>query len=147
MKIAFYKAKHGSLLNKAINWCSGRDGYSHVEFQFSDGVFFGSSGEQGGVKFRVHDANPEHWEVIELRLNQSEEECLRDWCKRRVGMKYDWFGVLGFILPAKHMAHRWFCSAICYGGLERIGRLGQLPSWKVSPNELYLIVKAAKLCL
>lgn len=144
MKIAFYKAKHGSLLDKAINWCSGRDGYCHVAFLFSDGQLFESSGIKGGVRF-CEMYNRDHWDIFTMNVNAGDECNIKKWCRLQDGKGYDWGGVLGFILPAKHMAGRWFCSEICCSALQNDGLIGKVQSWRVSPNELYLILKAARL--
>ena len=144
MKIALYKSAPGGLLDKTIDAFSGRLGFSHVEFVFSDGLFFSSSGLDGGVRFKRINLNPEHWRFYEMPVSSEEEYSLRLWCKTKVGKKYDWLGVLGFLpsFPTTRDQGRWFCSEIVTAGLHRIGRLCHVIPWRTSPNELFLILEA-----
>lgn len=145
LQIAFYRAAHGGLLDKLIDGASGRGGFSHCELRFSTGVFFSSSGMDGGVRFKHIVPVASHWDLIDLpAIDWFMERRMMDWCMTQVGRKYDWRGVLHFVSPCKQDQRRWFCSEICTAALQRVGLLGHVPPWQVSPNSLRLIVLADK---
>jgi hypothetical protein len=145
MKIAFYKSQHGGVVDTVINSLSGRGGYSHVELVFSDGRFFSSSGEDGGVRFRGVVPDASHWTMFELPVTAVEEAVLRAWCATEIGKKYDWTGVIGFVFPTHCGQGRWFCSEICLTALQQIGLFPGIEAWHVMPNDFFFICEAAKL--
>ncbi len=149
MKIALYKAGTGSfaggkLICNLIDQFSGRDGYAHVEFVFSDGVFF-SSAPFEGVRFKRTEVIQNEWRFFDLDITSVEEEKLRRWCESKEGLEYDWMGVFGFVLPTHHAQDRWFCSEIIVAGLQQLEIFCHLDAWKISPNDLFLILTAIEL--
>ena len=52
MKLAFYKAKHGTKIDKIVAAAIGSE-YSHVELVFSDGICFSASPRDKGVRFKT----------------------------------------------------------------------------------------------
>lgn len=144
MRVAFYRASSGGLIDRLIDRFSGRGGFSHVELIFSNDLFFSSSGQDGGVRFKRIVQDRTHWEIFELPIESWRETQILWWAKRRCGCKYDWLGVLGFIFQTHPEQGRWFCSEICVAALQEIGLLGAIKPWKVSPNTLYLILAAAR---
>jgi hypothetical protein len=145
VKIAFFKARHGSLIDWLIDLCTERRGFSHCELVFSDGVFFSSSGEDGGCRFKQIKPDPRHWEIYDFNLSIEAEERLRDECQLLVlnRVKYDWTGVLGFVIPMRAEPRRLFCSECLVYLLQKIGMFQRLKRSKVSPSDLWQIMEGA----
>lgn len=135
MKLAFYKAEHGNIIDKLIGlWTRGP--FSHVELLFSDGVSFSSSQWDGGVRFKKIDySHKERWSFLDIDgiANESEVKYLAN--KLR-GAKYDWLGIFLYeFLPFNiQNSKKWYCSEIC-------AHLLGLTPCQMSPNKLYKIVK------
>ena len=139
MKIAFYKAASGNFLDRLIDRCTERRGYSHCEFVFSDGMFFSSSPRDGGCRFKMIDQDPGHWDFVDLPLSQAEE--LRLWIECfalvKSNTRYDFFGVLGFVMPFKATAGRKFCSESLVYCLQEAGLFSRkLDASRLSPSDL-----------
>lgn len=146
MKIAFYRARHGSVIDRLIDCLTERRGFSHCELVFSDGVFFSSSGEDGGCRFKRIDPDPRHWEIYDFDISIEAEERLRAECQLLVlnHVKYDWMGVLRFVLPIpKWSTRRLFCSECLVFCLKKIGMFGRIDRVKVSPSDLFYIMEGA----
>lgn len=145
MRIAFYRAANGGIVDKLINFFTERRGFSHVEFVFSDGVFFSSSGQDGGCRFKEITPKPENWEMFHFGLSASSEIELRQVCQQLVyrKVKYDWLGVLGFVIQVRACPKRLFCSECLVSCLQQIGLLLHIDKTKVSPNDLWQIMEAA----
>lgn len=139
MELIFYLANQGDFWDKLIGWWTGGP-YSHVELVFSNGECFTSSPRDGGVRFKQIDINPEHWNRVSITVAAEKEAEIYTWCESQVGLKYDWLGILGFVLPIHFRTRRaWYCSEICSYVLDRfIGH--QLPL-KISPNGLYTLLE------
>ena len=113
MKIAFYKGTvkgYKGLFSLAIRWWEGGP-YSHTEVIFSDGMSASSSFLDGGVRFKYIEYNPERWDIFEITDAVATEREVRQWYEAREERRYDYMGVLSFIVkfltpdPMKH-----FCS-------------------------------------
>lgn len=100
-------------------------------------MFFSSSPRDGGVRFKSIVPG-DSWEIIDL--GEISEFRIRNWCQLQDGKKYDWTGVLGFLFPTHPDKNRWFCSEICLKALQ-IQMNIPIPCWKISPNELYYLIK------
>ena len=150
--LAFYKTQHSKYLSdKIINWWTGNNGYCHVEIFIPDTTKrYTSSGRIGGVierdikslksyKNKLEDST---WKFVEIDvpcLTIEEIEIFYDKTKHH---KYDWFGILGFVLPFKDREDRWFCSEWVATVLKNHNYLPlatKEPS-KISPNDLYKII-------
>lgn len=142
MRIAFYKARHGTLLDKLIDRLTESVGFSHVELVFDDGTFFSSSGRDGGVRLKTIVPKPDHWKLFDLPILAVDERKLRLWCGSQVGRKYDWWGVLRFVLPIRPHHDRWFCSEIVTTCLQGCGLLPGIEPWQTSPNDLFKMIRA-----
>jgi uncharacterized protein YycO len=138
LKILFYKARYGKIWDKLIGlWTFGP--YSHVEILFSDGVCFSSSPRDGGVRFKNIHILPERWTAIDMPTDQ--EENIKKWCEKKVGLRYDWWGILGFVLPFVRQERKaWYCSEICITALKKFGIVGCRA--RISPNSFYIFIKA-----
>ena len=148
MKVIFYKARHGNFIDKAIafktsSWTdrlTGKwlDGYSHCELLFKDGMMFSASQWDNAVRFEHHRYNADKWEYTEVDL--SELHC-RAFAMQRNGEKYDYLGIVGFIVPfVKDDSKKSFCSEVCYDILQKSGMPSKEDSSKVHPNLLHTII-------
>jgi hypothetical protein len=90
-----------------------------------------------------------------VSLGTLPDEQLKDallFCYARVGVKYDWAAICGFVLPfGKHENNRRFCSDSCVEVMQRsvvadcLSRriaqgVGQLVRWRTNPARLYRAV-------
>jgi hypothetical protein len=175
MKVALYKGKRGGFagaFDASVRWWT-RGPYSHVELVFSDGMSASASARDGGVRFKRIDFKPEHWDFIDLsvdeehlrtlilkRLEQESEQnrqiadnlakaliaqCLtqvfdekyaRAFFEERRGLRYDYFGLFGFVWrPHSGSALLWFCSEIVMGALKFDD------PWQFNPNMVGTIAR------
>lgn len=139
MKIAFYKGK-GRLMDSLIRWWTGGK-YSHCELLFADGHMFSSDAWTGGVRWNTN-YDLSNWDLVEIPCTSAQERTLKAWCADLAGKKYDWLGVLWFVLPfVPESPDKWFCSELCAAGLKIIGKFPYIiPSRKMSPTLLYEFV-------
>lgn len=120
-----------------------RSEYSHVELVF-DIDFFGvgtcwsSSARDGGVRRKQIDLTSGHWDVFDVSqiFDSHEEAYALAWFETRVGAKYDYFGLLFFVLFVRTEDSRaYFCS-------EAVAAALQLREpWKVHPEGLHDFIK------
>jgi hypothetical protein len=146
MKIAFYK-KRGTIVDKTIRWWTrpqkwkifSRSKYSHTEIVFSDGIFFSSSGRDGGVRFKEIEPSQTDWDFIEVPMKSDDEEKVRQFCKLQNGKKYDWRAIFfsQFLELNRENSRRWFCSEICLRALQEVGFFTDEKASEFSPQELY----------
>lgn len=148
IRIAFYKGRH-RWINRLISWWT-KGPYSHVEVVveqsgfdvLGDGGLLGevrlsevasSSLLDGGVRIKAINLNPDHWDIIEV---DGSAQHARSWFEARVGAKYDFLGVLGFILRIiGHDQKRWFCSEAVAASL------GFIEPWRFNPNSLHAVLR------
>lgn len=137
MKIAFYKAEYGDCWDKLVAlWTWGP--YSHCELVFSDGECFSASPRDGGTRFKNIEFVPERWDFLEIPVRDEEE--IREWCRTQEGRKYDWLGILGFILTIRRLEDRdkWYCSEICFHALSKFNSsIPRTRYRRFDPNRLY----------
>jgi len=139
--LAFYKGNsknNGKLYSKLIRWWT-KGPYSHVEI-ILDGYMYSSSPRDGGVRRKKFKGKNDHWDFIEI--NNLKEKNILEFYNQTKENKYDFFGILGFILPFKDRTNEWFCSEWCSNALKISGykKLWKLEPSKISPNKLYKIV-------
>lgn len=155
MKIIFYENRAGNWVDNLIRWKtatwkqrkdgSWKDLPSHVELLFSDGMMFSASQYEDRVRFKQHNFYSKSWMRIELPITSSQEAIVRDWCETQVGKKYDYLGILGFIIPfIKDNPNKWFCSEVCDEAckdkLPIFSQFKHIDSAKVSPAKLKTFV-------
>lgn len=134
MKVAFYKDRT-QFLDSLIAWWT-RGPYSHIELVFErDGktLCASSSPRDGGVRIKEIELDPNRWDVIEIQ-GYDEQKAIK-WFSSRVGAKYDFVGLFGFVVsPLPEDRLKYFCSeAIAYA-------LGYADGWRFSPNSLYAVL-------
>ena len=68
-----------------------------------------SSWMDGGVREKVIEMPAGKWRVYEVPGNP---EDVKQWLKEHAGEKYDWLGLLGFLVPFRipGAKRRWFCA-------------------------------------
>jgi hypothetical protein len=118
LHIAFYKSKHGRLIDKLISLVSFSK-YSHCEIVFSDGMCASSSYRDGGVRFKKIEMN-EKWDVFCLQWENGDfisgvsEFGIREWFKSRESDSYDWIGAIGCVIGVDITSpDRKYCSYTC----------------------------------
>lgn len=141
MKLAFYKAKNGTLYDKLIGLVT-LGPYSHCELIFSNKLWFSSSPRDDGVRLKAISHIPENWEFLDIQqifsLSPTDEKVILHWAESQCGLGYDWNGIYRFIIPfLKPSAQDWFCSEICICALQQVGLLLDLKPYNCSPNYLY----------
>ena len=78
MKVAFYKGKRGGFagaFDATVRWWT-RGAYSHVELIFSDGMSASASARDGGVRFKRIEFKPEHWDFVDLKVDEKQLRAL-----------------------------------------------------------------------
>lgn len=120
MYLAFYKGRKSE--NSRADWfdfivclfTSSR--YSHVEIlteydeETGEANAWSSTHRNSGIRMKHMNVHTNSWEVFRIKTDRTKEE-VKDWFIKRDHHKYDWFGVLGVVLPFKfHKKRRWFCS-------------------------------------
>jgi hypothetical protein len=128
--------------------------YSHVELYDPQRTIQGDDGQSryycfssyegdGGVRWK-HIHLDKHAERYTIPIDPFH---LWAWCDGKVGAKYDWAGILGFLNPMRrHDKQRWFCSEICLAAIQQYQ--GGLP-WEVvkqrpektTPSQLFRLLR------
>jgi len=157
MQIIFYDNQDCNFIDKVIRfrtatWKQRFDGSwkylpSHVELLFSDGMMFSASQYENKTRFKEHNLSSTHWSRLALDVDEKTEGRIRLWCLNQAGKKYDYLGVLGFVMPfIKDSRNRWFCSEVCCEALKQNTNLVNLyiDSSKVSPAKLKNIILGAR---
>ena len=190
MKLAFYNAlaaagsTNGPFFDRCIEFDQHLRGngdasrFVHVEFVFDErplpldgatvqagdpggSLCYSSSPRDGGVRFKQIDLNDGKWTVANIGLlNPADLRLALNFCKARLGMRYDWAGILGFVLPfGEHDDQDRFCSEAALELMQRSAVNGQLPRriaaaiagltpWRTSPAGLYVaLTRLAKTAL
>ena len=132
--------------DKLINWWTGKKGYSHVELFVPDTMKrYTSSGRIGGVvKKDIKSLQSTNvWDYIEVDLPCLGLSEIEQFYRKTKNDKYDWLGILGFILPIQDRTNKWFCSEWVATVLKntRCHKLAIYEPSKLSPNKLYEILK------
>lgn len=151
ISVAFLKAnrKNARFIDKIIAfWCSSfrnklngnwRSGFSHCELILDGYMYSSSFRKPGGVRSKPHTEDTDSWDYITLDINKVCYENVKVFFKSQEGKKYDYFGLLGFIIPFKDHESKWFCSEICTTALQIAGvrSVWRLSSDRTSPNRLH----------
>lgn len=127
-RLAFYVAKHGNLVDKAIALWTGSK-YSHVELVINSD-WYSTSPREGKVRRKKLIPKEWHWDFVEVQANISHVVDLYD--KTR-GSKYDWKGIwlTQFFPFDRHSKNKYFCSEWCAKALQLD------KPYKYSPGRLY----------
>lgn len=140
MKLAFYKANTGTLVDRLIDLWTGKKGFSHVEIVFdklfvtkpNKRLFFSSSPREGRVRLKELELDNQYWVFVDVDYDEVE---IYKKCVKQLNKKYDWLGIIfWFVLPLKKEdSNKWWCSEICAYMLG-------LENYRIHPNKLYKII-------
>ena len=135
---AFYKATapHADWSDKTISWWT-KGPYSHVELIF-DNMMHSSSPRDGHVRSKPHKKDYDTWDYINVEIDGAGITRIRKFFEKTAGHRYDWPGILGFVIPVYDSEKKYFCSEWCskagiIGGIECL--FDKNPS-RISPNRL-----------
>lgn len=106
-RVAFYKAKHGNIVDKAIAWWTNSE-YSHVELVCC-GLWYSTSPRDLRVRRQKLIPKESHWDYIDVDIDPAWVDKLFE---NTQGAKYDWTGIFltQFIPLDIHNRKRYFCS-------------------------------------
>lgn len=154
IKLAFFKAKYGGLFAKLIKLRTGGE-HSHVELIFPQykiydeiakrelSLCFSSYEKEGGVRFKFIYLNPEKWDIVPIDIPDTSLDKLLSFAASLADAKYDWFGIVKFVLP--HLPEkpgRFFCSEVIVYVLQKTyALLPALFSYKTAPSDLFSHLK------
>lgn len=154
IKIIFYKANNGTVLDKLIAFFSSYKGirrYSHCEVYFDKlKVSFYTDIVNNECTFRgLTYVNPKHLDIVEIK--DCDSKLAYEYCKSIDGSEYDYKGLFfNFILPI-HIQNikKLFCSEVCVNVLKagKYNKVKNVISHKVSPNKLYYILTKDNICI
>ena len=131
LRVALYKGTRPGvpgIYNRLVRWWTSSD-YSHVELILPTGRAWSASFADGGVRSKLIDFNPAHWDFVDLPAEL--EGRAVEWFKAHRGAKYDVLGNVRFVLgPIRQGKKRWFCS-------EAVAAALGLPNpWRYDPGTL-----------
>lgn len=115
MRVAF-RFNDRRLIGRLVAWWQRSD-TSHCEIVVESlGSAFrcaSASWVDGGVRYMVNDLPASKWRLYEI--DSGNVEAAKAWMQRHAGAKYDWLGLLGFVVrPATAgKSGRWWCSEAC----------------------------------
>ena len=141
VKIAFYKGLSAPGRDWTdwliCRWTRGK--YSHVEL-IIEGYMYSTSPRDGKVRRKKHIEDNETWDYIEVK--DIEVKHIIKFYNMTADEKYDWLGILGFVIPLKDRTNKWFCSEWVSNSLKIAGyeKLWKLEPSKISPNKLYKLL-------
>lgn len=130
MKLALYKGGT-RCISKIIRFWTKSE-YSHCEIVFTDGICGTSSDLDGGVVLRYIELDPHRWDLIELK--GFDEAYARTWFEKQKGRKYDYLGLLGFVIrPITGSVGRVGCAHAV------MAALGYKEAWRFDPGMLAIL--------
>jgi len=112
IKYAFYKAFEAKGAKKddviIAKWTRGP--YSHVELIVLDDVMCSSSPRDGGVRCKEHIYDKSTWDYITIDVETQDITRYTKFYEVTKRLKYDWLGIVGFVLPVHDNPKKYFCS-------------------------------------
>lgn len=140
IRIAQYKGR--SFTSGIIKFVT-RGEYSHTAIMLDDGRII--EAWQGDNKVRImRSLSDGHKpgtpvDIYELPMNANEELVFKRYILGKVGIKYDYLGLLAFFLNKKawDRVDRSFCSKLFYAAYVRTGKrlfADDVEPWQVSPS-------------
>jgi hypothetical protein len=130
MQVLFYIGK-GKLFDRLIRWWTNSR-YSHCEIVINGMAFSADAWTNQVRAVSASSFNPQNWEWVTV---DGDKEASLTFVTGQLGKRYDWLGILGFLLPGRiNDPKRWYCSEICAAALG----IGKRP---ISPQQLYEILQ------
>ena len=153
MKIIFRTVKDERFFGSLVSWWTTpfigkfngawKNGFSHVELKFKDDLCYSASAYENKVRAKIIQADEPNWKTYELEVTKDEELNILMWLGSKEGAKYDYLGILGFVLDkVKHDESKWFCSELCCEALRLHTDLipAHILSNEIDPNKLYKLL-------
>lgn len=114
-QLAFYIAKHGNIVDKAIAWWTNSK-YSHVELVI-DGMWYSTSPRDLKVRAKRLIPKEGHWDFVDVDVDTT---YAIEFFFLTSGRPYDWLGIwLTQFLPFNlHERKKFFCSEWCARALQ-----------------------------
>jgi hypothetical protein len=110
MQLAMYKGPAKGFLNNLAHYAIcifDFSKYSHCELVIH-GKCYSSSFRDGGVREKTINLNDGHWDLYSI--NGASQWIALDWFYKNKGKKYDWRGIIRFMLPfVKQKPNEFFC--------------------------------------
>lgn len=145
--LAFFRAfdkRNGeaTILSRSIAAYTGGF-YSHAELIIEiDGTSeqWGADPEYGKVMRSEVKYDTNKWDYIKLPVDDIRR--IRRFLLEVEGLKYDYFGIIGFILPTKDRSDRWFCSELIANCIKIDGNklMWFTEPSSIDPNTLAIMV-------
>jgi hypothetical protein len=137
--LAFYKGTRAEnpkarVFDRLVCWRTGGR-FSHCELVQDiispHGLCWSASLRDGGVRQKWIDLASGRWELVTI---PGDKAAAVAWFEAHRGAPYDWFGLLGWVVPWRMSVQRWwYCSESC-------GAAAGLPpdtTRRLSPSDLY----------
>ncbi len=148
IKIAFYKANNpnANWKDKLIAWWTNGP-YSHVEYVYEENnelIQCSASPRDGIVRCKTHKYDPNKWDYIDIYVSDKNYKVAKQFFKSIEGMKYDWLGILGFVVPIfRDRDSMWFCSETITNLMKIFGyrTFWTIDPSETDPNKLYRLLK------
>jgi len=129
-------------------WTNGP--YSHVAIILKvNGEYVSYEAKEGRGKVVknehiLNDINASRYDYVHVPINN--QDVIVEFLESIVDQKYDYAGIIGFVLPFKDRSDMWFCSEVASNVLKIDG---YKPMWylepsSVSPNLLFNLVSIYK---
>lgn len=138
MQIALYKGRK-RLFNRLVSWWT-RSPYSHCELVVghlnAGALCWSSSYQDGGVRLKVIQLNPAHWDIVDLQLTPGQADAAQQWFRAHEGQGYDLAGLVGCVLrPYRQQQNKWYCN-------EAVGAaVGLAEPWRFDPGSFAAALK------
>lgn len=99
-------------------------------------VCYSASFTDGGVRRKVMELAPDHWDLVSIQVTADEAWRAERWFFEHLGDGYDLAGLVGFVWgPWAHRSDKWFCN-------EAVGAALGLPDpWRFDPNALAALLR------
>ena len=100
---------------------------------------FSSSPRDGGVRFRPIWLDPKQWDLHDIHwaIDDAQARAIRDRAIQLIGLRYDWLGILGFVIRrGEHDKRRLFCSEAVVTACQAAGWFRGVQPWRTSPGGL-----------
>ena len=138
MKLFFYYGP-GDAVTKIIRLVT-HGPYSHVELQFTDGCRFFSSGHglyTGSHMICDRKIYDHYWDEILLPATEEAEKRAKGFIFDLIGLRFDWRGMVEFLIPVSIRRKPRYCSSIIMDVLQQSLHMFPGIGLRISPNGLY----------
>lgn len=113
-------------------------------------VFFSSSEEDGGTRFKNIDPKKENWDFIEIQVSEEEYQKVLNFCISQNNKRYAWFSIFfaqalktkWLIKEYPHGLYKnWYCSQIVLRALQEAGIIPYISALFCNPGTLNMELK------